>query len=442
MDGQKGWKRTLLALWMAQAASMAGFAFSFPFMPGYLRELGVADDGAVSIWAGVIGSAAAVTMALFAPFWGSLADRHGRKIMVERSMFGAALCLALMSTATSPWHLLAVRFLQGALSGTISASIALVAAVAPERRAGFSMGFLQTGSFVGASLGQVLGGVAAEIWGFRSCFFVGAALLAAGGVLVMALAREERQDAVRLSAAGSGQGDLRGVLATTGFLGLLAVITVTNLCRQAPGPIFLLFVEGVLPPGARESAPSVTGLLLGLGGVAAALAAVGFGWVSDRVRPTILLAVLSVLGGLFFVGHALAGALLPLAMLRLGTGAATGGMDVSLNRLVHRIVPRRSHGKAFGFTQSATSVGFALGPSAGGFLGAALGFPMVFLLLGFAQILVGAYMGIRWLRGITAPPLPENPHDRRPGGPGGIMEGAAPPPGRPPSRPDPCDDSR
>ena len=71
-DGQKNWKQTLGVVWIAQAASFAGFSFAFPFLPFYLRELGVETDAAVSVWTGVLNSSPAITMVVFAPLWGML----------------------------------------------------------------------------------------------------------------------------------------------------------------------------------------------------------------------------------------------------------------------------------------------------------------------------------------------------------------------------------
>ncbi|MHC5039716.1 MAG: MFS transporter [Planctomycetota bacterium] len=393
-DGQRGWKRTLGALWLAQVASLAGFSFAFPFFPFYLRELGVTDDALVSIWVGVLISASAVTMALAAPLWGVLADKYGRKIMVERSMFGASICLVLMSLAQDPWQLLAIRILQGGLSGTIAASITLVATVTPEKRAGFSLGLLQTATFVGLSMGPFVGGFTAELVGYRMCFTIAAAMLGLGGIFVVFLAREEspKRAGKEATPGEPPSPGLRGVLATGGFLTLLFVVVVTYMAQRALGPIFPLYVEDLLETGAKARAPSITGSFLGLGGLAAALTAVVVGWFSDRIKPAKILGGVTLLGGVCLAGHVLARSFLPLAFLRFGVGTAMGGSGPSLNALVHRLIPRESHGRAYGLTQSATSVGFALGPSTGGLLGAWLGFRLPFLILGCAQFLIGLFL--------------------------------------------------
>ena len=57
-----------------------------PFLPLYFQQLGVQDVGEIALWSGLsLGVTPALT-ALLSPFWGRLADRFGRKIMVERSL--------------------------------------------------------------------------------------------------------------------------------------------------------------------------------------------------------------------------------------------------------------------------------------------------------------------------------------------------------------------
>jgi MFS transporter, DHA1 family, multidrug resistance protein len=74
---------------------------------------------------GTVLGAHGVTLCLFAPIWGILADRYGRKVMVCRSMFGGAFILVFISMVRTVEQLVACRFLQGVFTGTVSASVAL-----------------------------------------------------------------------------------------------------------------------------------------------------------------------------------------------------------------------------------------------------------------------------------------------------------------------------
>src|SRR5579872_5027337 len=159
---ERGWRATLTAVCIAQATAIVGFDFTLPFIPLYLQhDLGVHGLGQTALWAGLIGFGPAIPATIFGPFWGRLADRVGYRFMLLRAMTSAAVLLALMGAASSPWMLLVLRMVQGSLTGTVFAAQALVAASVPEEETGRSMGLLQMSVSLGATLGPVDGGAAA-----------------------------------------------------------------------------------------------------------------------------------------------------------------------------------------------------------------------------------------------------------------------------------------
>ena len=78
---------------------MLAFGFILPFLPLYLREIGVTPDSAVVFWSGALLTSPGVSLAIFSPIWGALADRRGRKLMVLRSML---IRLGLASRSLMP----------------------------------------------------------------------------------------------------------------------------------------------------------------------------------------------------------------------------------------------------------------------------------------------------------------------------------------------------
>src|SRR5690554_1559065 len=92
-QGAPHWRRTLWAVWFAQLLAAVGFSFVMPFLPFFVRDLGVADDRMVGAWSGVAMFAAGLSLTIFQPIWGSLADRYGRKLMLQRAMFGGAIMI-------------------------------------------------------------------------------------------------------------------------------------------------------------------------------------------------------------------------------------------------------------------------------------------------------------------------------------------------------------
>ena len=61
------WRRNLAVLSGVQVISTLGFGLIFPFLPLYVRDLGVSTGGSLEFWAGLVFSAQAFTMMIASP---------------------------------------------------------------------------------------------------------------------------------------------------------------------------------------------------------------------------------------------------------------------------------------------------------------------------------------------------------------------------------------
>ena len=61
------WRRNLTAMWIAQTLSNIGFSFTSPFLPLYLRQLGLQDQNEMVWWAGLMNAGSTLAMAVTAP---------------------------------------------------------------------------------------------------------------------------------------------------------------------------------------------------------------------------------------------------------------------------------------------------------------------------------------------------------------------------------------
>lgn len=353
------WQRNLAALWIGQTFTMVAFSFVFPFFPLYVQELGVEGTAEAAQWAGYVGAAAAISMAVAQPIWGNMADRWGRKPMVIRSMVGSAITVAAMGFVTSPEQLVALRFLQGAVSGVVSAANALVASSAPKERLGFSLGLMQVALFVGHALGPLGGGLIADAMGFRMPFYVAGGLMATGALIVVLFVHED----FTRPAAGTPR---RGVLAEGRALfgiGLFPVLVVVIFLIQfggvIVGPVLSLYVEEL--HGAANAA-TMAGVVIALNGVVSAVAAVLIGRVSDRIGPAVILPVCLVGSALTYLPQAFVQDVWQLLWLRMALGIFLGGMMPSANAMLAGLVPRARRGAAFGLAAMATSLANGAGP--------------------------------------------------------------------------------
>jgi len=366
-DGTSGWQRTLYASVAAQFLCMVGFSFGLPFLPFFLQQdLGVSDPIAVRKWTGIVASAAGFTMAVFSPIWGAVADRYGRKLMVMRSMYGAALILILMAFARRPEHLVLLRFIQGMLSGTLTANMVLVSSMTPKECSGHALGLVLAAAHAGNTIGPAIGGVIADHIGFRWSFVVGASFLCGAGTLIHFFTEEKRPEAgprppFRFRDYGT-------LLAISAYVVILAAMFLTTFSMALATPLFPLFVAALRQTA--EGAASITGLLLSVGAGAGVIATGAAGKLADRWgrRRTLVLCAASAAVVLFLIG--LAQNIWHLAILKVLLGVATAGIQPSAGALLRSIIPKGHIGKAFGVMQSVRAAGMALGPLAGGYIAA------------------------------------------------------------------------
>lgn len=363
------WKRTFYAALAAQVCSITGFSLAMPFMAFYIRELGVSGEAEVARWSGYVNAAAGLTMALFAPIWGVVADRYGRRLMVMRSMYGGVLVLLLMSIAQNVYHLLAFRLLQGTLTGTIGALVALVASETPRERMGFALGAIQSAVYIGFAIGPLFGGVVADALGYRATFAASSLFLLAGGLLVQFGTREGFRPVP--AADRAGQGTFAQVFASAGFMAAVLTLLALRFANAATAPTFGLLVEKLHGQGAHVH--TVVGGVFAAGGAAAGVGSLLLGHASDRWGHKRLLILSCLFSGFVSLAYLLAESVQHLLVLRVLAGLGAAGVLPAANAIIRHTTADRNVGKAFGVSASAGSIGWMLGPWAGGEAAAAYG---------------------------------------------------------------------
>ena len=385
------WKKNLYATWIAQLIAIIGFSFAFPFIPFYIQELGVTDVGQVARWAGILTGVSGLTATVFSPIWGSLADRYGRKLMVERAMFGGAITIACMGLSTNVYQLLALRIIQGALTGTISASIALVSTTTPEERLGFSLGLMQTAVFSGASIGPLIGGVVADFFGYRCSFYVTGGLLFIAGLIVLFLVKEKFQP---LSEEEISERNFRKnlwiIFSSRQLLAMILVLLCVQFANKIVYPIFPLFIQSLVKDTSRIA--SITGIMLALTGIASALSSGIIGQVSDKIGYKNILIISTLGAGIFYLPQAFVGNIFQLFLLRVALGLFVGGIMPTANTIIGLSVSEKHRGKVYGITASASFLGNATGPIAGGIIASTLSLRAVFIFTAAILIIAGTWI--------------------------------------------------
>ncbi|WP_158745704.1 MFS transporter [Acidisphaera sp. L21] len=372
------WKRTLAVMVGAQIGMNLGFTVLSPVMPLYLPVLGVQDPGAIDLWAGILASVTSFIAAFVSPFWGRVADRRGRKLMVLRSCFAICVFIGLMSVVQSAWQLLALRALMGAFAGFNAATITLVASQVPMQRLGYSLGWLSTGQLVGTLVGPVVGGVIADVTGsYRAPFLVTSAICLACGLFVLKLVQEGHKPKPKSSRPLSLFKSF-GVLAKSpGLLPLFVVLLLAQFGVQAVQPVVTLYVEHLA--GQRPDLATLGGIAFSITGVGDLLASPFLGRRSDTLGYRRVLLI--CLGGaaLTSLPQAFVTSYWGFVAARFALGLFVGGILPTANALVGRLAASGDRGMVYGITASAMFLGGSLGPLSGGIIAATAGLSWVFV---------------------------------------------------------------
>ena len=159
------------------------------FTPLYLRELGLRPDE-VGVWTGLLYGAMMAVAFPLAPFWGSLAERYSRRLIILRSQYLEAVAYALTAIAPDIWWLLAARVILGLTFGNIAVVIATQTLLTPRRHLGAAIATVQVAAPIAASLGPPIGAWLVGWIGLRGLFALDAAATLSAALLVTFLMPE------------------------------------------------------------------------------------------------------------------------------------------------------------------------------------------------------------------------------------------------------------
>ncbi|MEZ4866645.1 MAG: MFS transporter [Caldilineaceae bacterium] len=353
------WRRNLYILFGVQLLTTAGFSLVFPFLPLYIKELGVATRGSLEFWSGMVFSTQAFVMMLTSPFWGVVADRYGRKPMLLRATLGGAVLITLMGFAQSAEQLVLLRTIQGAVTGVISSVNALVAATAPKEKTGSSLGLLMLGRWGGIALGPVIGGVLGDAFGFRESFWITGVMLAIAGICVWLWVHEQFTP-VEKSKRPSMVGSYRMLLQAPGMTGLYSLSFLRSLGQMMIYPVAALYMIELM--GTESGAATASGLMIGAVAGASAITGVYLGRLGDRIGHERILIGSALVATLCYLPQPFVTAPWQLILLQALTGLALGGLVAPLAALMNLWTPPNTQGATYALDNSVAAAGRTISP--------------------------------------------------------------------------------
>ncbi len=381
-SGAPIWRRNLVVLAAGQLLAITAMSSVLPFLPFFVRELGVTDRVAVERWSGLIFSGPFLAAALMSPVWGHLGDRFGHRPMVIRAIFGLAVMNLGYVFVQTPGQFWVLRLLQGLVTGFVPASLAMTSATTPPDKLPGALGALQASASAGRLLGPAIGGLLAGALGFRNIFLLVAASMGVAAVSVVLWLKEPERTVTpkRTSPFSNLAFAMKDERMRIGLLGMFISMIAVSLAM----PVFPLFVEDLL--GGQGAAVWWTGVGFGTVALFTMLGAAFIGRAAESVGLKRLLVAALVVSAAALSAHALVRDIPTLIVVRGALGIGVAGVQPVLLSMISRRAPSGRGGGITGLASAATILGFFVGPIVGGWLAGYVGADGTFVAAGVLSV--------------------------------------------------------
>jgi len=363
MRGASGATRAspLVIVFVTIFIDLLGFGIIIPLLPFYAESF-----GANALTVGLLSSSFSLMQFLFAPVWGRLSDRVGRRPIILLGLLGSSVSYLIFGLANSLVVLFIARIAAGIAGANIPTAQAFIAdTTAPENRAK-GMGLVGAAFGLGFIFGPAVGGFLSQ-WGYGVPSLFASALSLANFIAAFFLLPESRTEAARradLATAPKGRIEALQRALTRPFLPTLLLLHFVVVAGFAGfEATFALFGERRF-----EFTATTIGYMFAFVGVVLAIVQ---GTLVGRVvkllsEPRVVsLALLILAVGLLGIGLSES-----VVMLTAASGLIAVGMGFnspSVVSLISRLSGQDEQGGVLGVTQSLASLARVVGPAWGGF---------------------------------------------------------------------------
>jgi len=367
----------LLFLFLTVFIDLLGFGIVIPLLPVYSQAHHASPQTI-----GLLMASFSAMQFLFAPVWGRMSDRIGRKPVLVGGLVGTAASYVLFAYADTLTMLFVSRMLAGFFGANVSTAQAFIADVTTPQNRARGMGLIGAAFGLGFCLGPLIGGELTHV-SVRAPGFFAAGLSAAAAAFGWITLREpvrERGAVTRIFGLDQVRHALReprlGTLFVLGYVFIVAfasfesMFTVFGLMRFPT--IFGLPADVDLDAQSMDvimRAAPVTGRYLAAIGIVSAIIQ---GGLIRRLVPRFGETKLIVAGPIFLALGLLVVALAPswgwviagCLLLPIGFGLN----NPSLSSLLSRAAPPAEQGAYLGLNQSVSSFARMSGPALAGFV--------------------------------------------------------------------------
>lgn len=344
---------------------MVGFGIIIPVLPFYAEELGASPTEL-----GFLMAVYSLMQFIFAPIWGRISDRIGRKPVIMIGIFGLSLSFFIMALSTQLWMLFVARIIGGMLSAANMPTVmAYVADITSEEDRSKGMGVIGAATGLGFIFGPAIGGIFTNI-SIHAPFYLAGVVSFLTMILVFFILEESLQSSanqVQVQAKPSFNNVFGSSMATLYFLQFFVSLSLSGL-----EVTFAYFAAK------KAGLDSVTlGYIFMIMGFASAFVQGSMGKLTKKFGEALIIQagiVISAIGfGLILLIENFTTAALFLAIFGIGNGVIRPSVSSLLTKKA-----KTGYGATTGYLASFESLGRIIGPVLGGFLySIAIGLPYI-----------------------------------------------------------------
>lgn len=357
--------KVLPILFMIMFLVMVGFGIIIPVLPFYAEEMGASPTEL-----GLLMAVYSLMQFVFAPMWGRISDKIGRKPVIMIGIFGLSLSFFLMAFSTKLWMLFVARVIGGMLAAANMPTVmAYVADITSEEDRGKGMGIIGAATGLGFIFGPAIGGVFTNI-NLHAPFFISGIVSLLTFFFVLFVLKES----IHLSTSKSVE--KKKLSWKSAFQGSLIML----YCLQFFISLSLSGLEATFAYFAAKKAglDAVTlGYVFMIMGLASAVVQGSMGKLTNKFGEEIIIQagiLISAVGfGLILFASNFTTSAIFLAIFGIGNGVIRPSVSSLLTK-----TSNIGHGMTTGYLYSVDSLGRIIGPVIGGFLySIAIGLPYI-----------------------------------------------------------------
>lgn len=391
-DLSKNWHRSFYTLWLGSFITGMGYSMTMPFISLFISDLGNYSKLEINLYSGLAFAMTFIAQAIVSPFWGSLADQKGRRLMCMRASGVMALTITLTGLAPNAIYIVIMRFIQRSFSGYINNATALMAGETPHEKSGWVMSQMMTAGTAGNLVGPLLGGALSSFfgnllggaWGYRIPFFITGFLMFMVFLSTTFFVKEHFTPVSR-----EKMKPMQEIMASLPSIQLIVAMFITTMLVQSAtmsiDPIVSLYVKSMMP--GSKSVALIAGIVAATPGLGTMVAASKIGHKMDEIGPLKVLRLGLIIGAILFAPMALTNSPWILAGLRFLLGIASAAMMPAAQTVLTLNTPSESFGRIFSYNQSFQAIGAVLGSLLGSGISGFANYEAVFWVTGFTLLL-------------------------------------------------------